>query len=338
MAENISQGGKAQVEEVVCEASGKVYLSPCQVACPLGTNIQRSHAMISLLPLDPEEAIAQIIKIGDEVYEKNPLFPLLCAYICGLCEKDCNYKDETGAVRRRMLMRLVADRYINYLKTIPALPAPTKEKIAVIGGGPGGLMCAYELSKKGYRVTIFDRNPKLGGAMRYIPAYRLPQDLVQSVINSLLRIAHTEVKLGVEVDKLDDLKKEGYRAVFIATGTPSPRPLTFERELVAAADLEGVMFGLNLLYEVLQENVPLNLYRGKKVIVVGGGNVAFDVARTARRLDGDVSLVCLENEDKSSKDGIPADVEEIEGSTEEGIKITYSRGVSEIIKALLKKV
>jgi NADPH-dependent glutamate synthase beta subunit-like oxidoreductase/NAD-dependent dihydropyrimidine dehydrogenase PreA subunit len=333
MAKDVSMEKQAPVEEVVCEAD-KVYLSPCQIRCPLDIDIQRSHTMIALLPLDPEAAAKQMIEIGKEVYEKSPLFPLLCGYICGLCEKECNYKDETGAVRRRMLMRPVAQEYIKYLETMPPLPTPTGEKVAVIGGGAGGLMCAYALSKKGYQVTILERNPKLGGAMRLIPAYRLPQYVVDSAIDNLLRIAHIEVRLGVEVNgqgqALDDLKKEGYRAVFIATGTPAPRPLTFGREIVSA-DLEGVMFGLNLLYEVLQGNVPLQLYKGKKVIVVGGGNVAFDVARTARRLGGEVTIVCLESADKSSKDGIPADDEEIEGASEEGIKIIYSRGIEEII-------
>jgi len=333
MAKEVSVDKQAQVEEVVGE-DGKVYLSPCQIRCPLDIDIQRNHTMIALLPFDPEEAAQRMIEIGNEVYEKNPLFPLLCAYICGLGEKECNYKDETGAVRRRMLMRLVAKEYLKHLKTMPPLPVPTGKKVAVIGGGAGGLMCAYVLSKKGYRVTIVERNPKLGGAMRLIPAYRLPQEVIDSVISSLLRVAHIEVRLGAEVGDgdltIDDLKKEGYRAVFIASGTPSPRPLTFEREMLSA-DLEGVMFGLNLLYEVLQGNVPLQLYEGKKVIVVGGGNVAFDVARTARRLGGDVTLLCLECADKSSKDGIPADDEEIEGATEEGIEIVYSRGVEEIV-------
>jgi len=196
-------------------------------------------------------------------------------------------------------------------------------------------MCAYELSRRGYQATIFERGDKLGGAMRYIPSYRLPQQEIKTVIDNLIRIAHIEVRLGAEVSDggstLDELKKEGYQAIFIATGTPSPRPLTFEREMVASADLEGVMYGLNLLYEVLQGNVPLHFYKDKKVIVVGGGNVAFDVARTVRRLGGKVTMVCLENEDKSSKSGIPADEEEIEGATEEGIKIVYSRGIEEII-------
>lgn len=333
MGKAVSDEEQAQVEEVINEA-GKVYLPPCQIACPLGEDIQRSHAMIALLPLDAEEAAGQIIKIGDEIYDKNPLF-LLCSYICGLCEKQCNYKDQTGAVRRRMILKLIAEYYLSYLETKPPLPVPNKEKVAVIGGGPGGLMCAYTLSKKGYRVTILERGFELGGALRYIPRYRLPKDIVDAAIRNLVRIAHIDVKLGTRMGDggktLDDLRHESYRAIFIATGTPSPRPLTIDRECVAGADLEGVMFGLPLLFAVNQGRVPPQLFQGKRAIVVGGGNVAFDVARTARRLGGEVTLVCLENGDECSKDGIPADLEEIEGATEEGIKIIYSRGVAEII-------
>lgn len=329
------QAEKSKVEVVVCDGTGKVYLPPCQAACPLRVDIQRSHAMIAQLPRDFDAAADQIIAIGDEIFKKNPLFPLLCANICGLCERQCNLEKETGAVRRRMMLRRIADPYIKHLETAPALPVPTKEAVAVVGGGPGGLMCAFDLSKRGYRVTLFERENTLGGAMRYIPRYRLPQEEIKSVIDSLIRIAHIQVRLGAGIGEggktLDDLKTEGYKAIFIATGTPSPRPLTFEHELVASKDMEGVMFGLNLLYEVLQGNVPRHYYQDKKVIVIGGGNVAFDVARTARRLGGSVTLVCLENDDKSSRDGIPADEEEIRGATEEGIKIVYSRGVEEII-------
>ncbi len=334
MSELVPQEDLTLVEEVICGAGGKVYLAPCQIACPLGEDIQRSHAMLALLPLDPEEADRQIIRIGDEIYEKNPLFPV-CSYICGICERRCNYKDETGAVRRRMLVRLVADRYIRYLETAPTLPTPDKGKVAVIGSGPGGLMCAYELSKRGYRVTILERSHELGGALRLIPRYRLPGDIVDSVINSLLRIAHIEVRLGAEIGgvgkKIDDLKKEGYQAVFLATGTPVSRPLTINGKPVDNVNLEGVTLGLNLLYEVNQGISSPGLYRDKKVIVVGGGNVAFDVARTARRLGGEVTLVCLENENRSSRDGIPADGEEVEGAAQEGIRIVYSRGVAEVI-------
>jgi NADPH-dependent glutamate synthase beta subunit-like oxidoreductase len=333
MGKTISENEHARVEEVINDG-GKVYLPPCQTACPLGEDIQRSHAMIALLPLDVEEAAGQIIKIGDEIYEKNPFF-LICSYICGLCEKKCNYKDQTGAVRRRRLVGFIAEHYLSHLGKKPSFPAPTKEKVAVVGGGPGGLMCAYMLGKRGYKVTLFERNFELGGALRYIPQYRLPEKIIHFTIHNLLRIANIEVKQGVKIGEgsktLDDLKKEGYKAIFIAVGTPAPRPLTFEREVVGGAELEEVMFGLNLLFDVNQGIIPPQFYKDKRVIVVGGGNVAFDVARTARRLGGKVTLVCLESADKSSKDGIPADVEEIEGATEEGIKIIYSRGVEEII-------
>ena len=325
---------RAQVEEVIDEASGKVYLPPCQIACPIGMDIQRTHGMIALLPLDAQEAYDQIIRMGDEIYEKNPLFPI-CGYICGLCEAECNYKDQTGTIRRRMLLRFLSDYYLPYLETKPALASPTKEKVAMVGGGPAGLMCAYILSKKEYRVTIIERSSELGGALRYIPQYRLPTNIIDTTLNNLVRIAHIDVKYGIKMGDgektLNDLKNEGYRAVFIATGTLIPRPLTIEREPVAGVELDGVVFGLNLLFDVNQGKVSPQLFQGRRVIVVGGGNVAFDVARTARRLGGDVSIVCLECEDKASKDGIPADVEEIEGGSEEGVGITYSRGVEEII-------
>jgi NADPH-dependent glutamate synthase beta subunit-like oxidoreductase/ferredoxin len=329
---------RKQVEEVVNKTTGKTYLPPCQVACPIGEDIQRTNVMISLLPTDVKEAYNRIVEIGDEIYEKNPLFTI-CGYVCGLCERQCNYKDKTGAIRRRLLKRFLTDYYTGYLDTKPGLPYPRKGKVAVIGGGPGGVMAAHMLSKKGYRVTIFERGIQLGGALRSIPQYRLPANVVDATLNNLVRIAHIDVRYGVKMGNggksLDDLKKEGYRAVFIATGTPAPRPLTFEGKVVVGADLEGVASGLNLLWEVNQSQALHQLYRrlfsGRRVIVIGGGNVAFDVARTVRRLRGDVTVVCLENKDKTSRDGIPADVEEIEGAEEEGIKIIYSRGVQEII-------
>jgi NADPH-dependent glutamate synthase beta subunit-like oxidoreductase len=329
-----SQGEQARVEEVIDGASGKIYLPPCQIACPIGEDIQRTNTMIAVLPLNAQVDSSQITRIGDEIYEKNPLFTI-CGYVCGLCEKECNYKDHTGAVRRRMLKRFLTDYYLPYLETKPPLASPSREEVAVIGGGPGGLMCAYMLGKKGYSVTIMERDSQIGGALRYIPNYRLPKDIVDITLNNMIRIANAKIKLGIKMGDdgktLNDLKDDGYKAVFIATGTPSPRPLTLGREVVKGADLEGVISGLNLLYDVNRGELSAGIYHDKRVIVVGGGNVAFDVARTARRLGGDVSIVCLECEDKSSKDGIPADVEEIEGAGEEGIKITYSRGIEEII-------
>ncbi|MFC1899891.1 FAD-dependent oxidoreductase [Chloroflexota bacterium] len=325
---------RAQVEELKNESSGKVLLPPCQVACPIGENIQRTNVMISQLPLDTQQAASKIIQVGDEIYEKNPLFAV-CGYVCGLCEKECNYKDETGAVRRRMLKRFVSDYYLSYLETKSAFPAPTKEKIAVIGGGPGGLMCAYVLGQQGYQVTVFERSNELGGALRWIPKYRLPKKVLDASLNNMMRIANVKVEFGTKLGSggkaLSDLKKDGYKAIFVATGTTEPRPLTFDMSVIAGAQLSGVMFGLNLLSDLSDGKVPSQFFQGKKVLVIGGGNVAFDAARTAKRLGGDIAMFCLENSDKSSKDGIPADEEEIEGAMEEGIEINYSRGVSEII-------
>ena len=334
---------KAIVEVVTCPESGKIYLAPCQVRCPLKLNIQRSHTALS--QLGKNLTTEQMIKIGDEIFQENPLFPIICGNICGLCEEECNYKDETGAIRRRKIIWPIGKEYLKYLDKVAKFPAPKKDKVAVIGAGPSGLMCAFELSKRGYKVTIFEKNAEIGGALRYIPKYRLPKEVSDSLLNNIVRIANLDIKTGVKIGKdgknLDDLEKMGYKAVFMATGTPSPRILTIESEtpefkqliqsLVDGDETHGIKFGINLLYDVDRGDVSLDLYKGKKVIVIGGGNVAFDVGRTAKRLGGDITIMCLECSDKECKDGIPADLEEIEGAEEEGIKIIYSRGVDGII-------
>jgi NADPH-dependent glutamate synthase beta subunit-like oxidoreductase/NAD-dependent dihydropyrimidine dehydrogenase PreA subunit len=323
--------GAARIENAV-----KQFLPPCQIRCPINEDIQRTNILISLLPEEPDLAKDGIIQVGDYLYEKNPFFTV-CGYICGLCENDCNYRTRGGAIKRRLLKRFLSDTYTPYLAQKKALDIKKdKEKVAVIGGGPGGLMCAYELSRRGYNVTVFDASPKLGGAARYIPKYRLPEDVHDAVVDNLVRIAGIEVKLGTRVGEgsltIQSLRDEGFKAFFVATGTPHIRPLTFGIERVDGQDLEGVTMGLTLLWEVNQGNIPPDYYKGKKVIVIGGGNVAFDVARTARRLGGDVTLVCLEIMDKTSKDAIPADDEEIEAGQEEGIRIVSGRGVRHILR------
>jgi NADPH-dependent glutamate synthase beta subunit-like oxidoreductase len=333
-------GKKDTIETVICKEGAKIYLPPCQIKCPVGEDIQRTNAMLSLLSTNKDEAAKQVITIGDQIYEKNPMFPI-CGYVCGLCEKECNYKDKTGAIRRKMLKRFISDYYVPYLDKKPALPAPTKDKVAIVGSGPAGMMAAYELCKKGYKVTIFEKDKVLGGAVRLIPKYRLPVSVLDGTLKNLARISHAEVKYGWGLEDgsktysthtLEDLKQKGFKAVFIATGTPIARPLTIEGRMVMGEDfVEGVLFGLPMLYDAGQGKLPHDLYKGKKVLVIGGGNVAFDAARVARRLGGEVTLACLECEDKKHRDGIPADLDEIEGGHEEGIKIVYSRGVSDIV-------
>jgi len=322
--------GAARVEEAI-----KQLLPPCQIKCPINEDIQRTNVLISLLPEQPERAKDQIIEISDYLYEKNPFFNI-CGYICGLCELECNYKTKGGAIRRRLLKRFLSDVYTEHLSEKEEFGVvKDKENVAVIGGGPSGLMCAYALSKKGYRVTVFEASNRLGGALWLIPSYRLPADVLSTTLTNLVRIAGIDVKYAARLGEgkltIEKLRNDGYRAVFLAKGTPYPRVLTFDGEVVEGQDLSGVMYGHTLLYEVSHGNIGQDYFEGKRLIVIGGYNVAFDVARTARRLGGDVTIVALEAEDKTSRDGIPADEEEVTAAWEEGIRIVYSRGVERII-------
>jgi NADPH-dependent glutamate synthase beta subunit-like oxidoreductase len=319
----------------IAEEALKQYLPPCQMKCPINEDIQRTNVLISMLPLDPDEARDGINQIGDYLYERNPLFPV-CGYVCGLCELECNYQEKGGAIRRRLLKRFISDNYMDSIRDKEEFNVEkTKENVAVVGGGPAGLLCAHDLSRRGYRVTIFESSDRLGGALWLIPHYRLPEEVLTCSVNNLARICGADVKLNARVGDgkltLDKLKKDGFKAVFIAKGTPLPRILTYGREKVEGQELSGVMYGQTFLYEVSHGNIQPGYFQGKRIIVIGGGNVAFDVARTAKRLGGDTTVVCVESRDKSSRDGIPADEEEIKGAWEEGIRIVYSRGVRKII-------
>ena len=317
------------------EPAIKQYLPPCQLRCPINEDIQRTNVLISLLPHNMDKARPGLIQIGDYLFEKNPFFPV-CGYICGICELGCNYKVKGGSIRRRLLKRFLSESYLDHLDDKEEFDVvKDKGNVAVIGGGPGGLMCAFDLSRKGYRVTIFEASNRLGGTLWLIPHYRLPKDVLVRVMQNMVRIAGIEVKYNTRIGEgklgLDKLAKEGFKAVFIAKGTPAPRVLTYRNEQVENQDLAGVMYAQSFLYEVSRGILEQDYFTGKKVIVIGGGNVAFDAARSARRLGADVTVVALECKIKASKDGIPADEEEIRGAWEEGIPVVYSRGVSKIL-------
>jgi NADPH-dependent glutamate synthase beta subunit-like oxidoreductase/NAD-dependent dihydropyrimidine dehydrogenase PreA subunit len=317
------------------EMAVRQCLPPCQIKCPINEDIQRTNVLISLLSDDLDLAREGIVQIGEYLYDKNPFFNI-CGYICGICELECNYSKKGGAIKRRLLKRFLSDVYTDRLKEREELEIlRDKENVAIIGGGPGGLMCAYHLSKRGYRVTIIEASGRLGGALWLVPEYRLPKEVLQTTVENLVRIAGIDVRynsrLGSGKLTLEKLKNEGYKAVFLATGLPYPRVLTFEGESLEGQDLSGVMYGHTYLYEVSHNNIAPDYFKDKKVIVTGGGNVAFDVARSARRQGAEVTVVALERDDKDHRDGIPADEEEIRGAWEEGIRIIYSRGVRKII-------
>ncbi len=317
------------------EPAMKQLLPPCQERCPVNEDIQRTNVLISLLPEDPAQAKEGLIQIGDYLFEQNPFFPV-CGYICGICEPGCHYKSMGGAIRRRLLERFVSEVYLNRLDRKEEFGAErNSDPVAVVGGGPAGLMCAFFLSRRGYRVTIFEASGRLGGALWLIPHYRLPKIVLQRVIENMVRMADIEVRYNSRVGEgkltLERLRKNGFKAVFIAKGTPAPRVLTFNGVQVDHQDLEGVVYGQTLLAEMSRGILVKDYFQGKRVIVIGGGNPAFDAARSARRLGAIVTLIALECEDEKSRDRLPADHEEVRGARQEGIKIMYSHGVSKIL-------
>jgi len=326
-----SDQGQSRVEPAVVQV-----LPPCQIYCPINEDIQRTNVLLSLLPNSLEAARQGLAEIGDYLFERNPFFPI-CGYVCGLCELGCNYGVRGGSIRRRLLKRFLAENYMERLAQRPESQRDFPfEKVAVVGGGPAGLMAAYHLSAKGYRVTVFEASERLGGALWLIPAYRLPRNILQDNLRQLVRMGGfetcCETTIGPESLSLNELFEQGYQAIFIGRGSPQPRILSFAGEVVSGQDLGGVMFGHDFLYEVSRGELQGDYLAGRRVIVVGGGNVAFDAVRTARRLGGEASLVCLECEDKNSRDGVPADRDEVRAAWEEGVHIYYSRAVQRIME------
>lgn len=290
----------------------KLILPPCQVKCPINEQIQRTNVMISLLPDDEALAREKIIRICEELYESNPFFGV-CGYICGLCEQECNYKDNGGSIRRRLLKKFLSDVYAAHVSDRQIQQVSRAGgRVAVIGGGPSGLTCASFLSKKGYAVTIFDAHPKLGGMLRYgIPEYRLPEEVLDREIGNVL--AHgVEVRPGVRVGRditLDDLKSRGFDALYIAVGSQLGKPMGIENE-----EHPSVQSGVHFLQAVKKAGVPK---LSGTVAVVGGGNTAVDAARTAIRCGADrVALLY-----RRTRAEMPADPEEVRDALEEGVQL-----------------
>ncbi|MBC8442469.1 MAG: FAD-dependent oxidoreductase [Deltaproteobacteria bacterium] len=288
--------------------------APCQSACPAYIDIPTVIALIGQGRYDE----------ATEVILQDSPFPWTCGLICPHpCEDAClrGERDEPVSIQ---LMKAYAAKITADGQGYRNRPVAEKrpEKVAVIGSGPSGLSAAYFLAMKGYGVTIFERLPLAGGMLRFgIPAYRLPKDILDTEIENIKRLGveiRTHICFGEDIS-LESLRSEGFGAFYFAVGLNLSRALGFEGE-----DLEGVLGGVDFLRaSALGDNMGL----GKKVIVVGGGNVAIDVARTARRMGGeDVQLICLEKRDE-----MPAWEHEIVDAEEEGITIHNSLGPSRIL-------
>ena len=325
-------------------------LIPCMTGCPVGTNAG---------------GYVQAIHQGDfrRAYEiaraPNPI-----ASICGrICAHPCEAKCRRGSIDEpisiRALKRVVTERYgpespnlklkqevrkISFSEGVVPLPTAPKNrrKVAIVGAGPAGLACAHDLAVMGYEVTLFDAAPVAGGMLVLgVPEYRLPRDLIRAEIQAILDLG-VELKLGQKLGKdftLPDLQKEGFEAFFLAIGTGRSRSLP-----IPGVELDGVINGIDFLLNV---NLGYRVELGHRVVVVGGGNVAFDVARTAlrqeERLDAgpvlidaarvairmgarEVHVVTLE-----SRKELPADLEELFEAETEGIQIHCHKGPNRLL-------
>ncbi|HJX13162.1 MAG TPA: FAD-dependent oxidoreductase [Dehalococcoidales bacterium] len=300
------------------------FMPPCQNTCPAGLDVNAYVLMASRG------------QIGESYrYLKQQLpFPGVIGRVCPHpCEAECNRGKLDDPIAINDIKRFVADTVIaeglpDYLKKqcLPEdLPITRKEKVAVVGSGPAGLTAAYFLIKKGYAVTVYEAAAVAGGMMSLgVPEHRLPRKVVKWEIDAIKKMG-VDIKLNSPVGKgkltLDSLKKD-YDAVFIAAGSQNSMNLR-----VPGEDTAGVLQAVPFLKDV---NSGKKVVVDKKVVVVGGGSVAIDVATTALRLGaGSVTVTCLE----CSEEEMPALVEEIHQAQEEGIKIDMSWGPRQILTA-----
>ena len=299
-----------------CYSSGT---APCKTACPAHIGIQGYLKMAS------QGRYTEALEL---IKKENP-FPAVCGRICNKrCEAACTRGTIDEAIAIDEVKKFIAqkdlDSKVRFIpkKVIPSNRGEFSQKIAIIGGGPAGLSCAFYLAEKGYRPTVFEKNKLAGGMLVYgIPSFKLEKDVVAAEIDVMKEMG-VEIKTGVEVGKdvtIAQLREQGYKAFYIAIGCQGGRKAGIPGE-----DAEGVMTAVDFLRTVADDK---NFKVSGKTVVVGGGNVAIDVSRTAWRCGAsDLQQFCLEQRSE-----MPATVEEIEEAEEEEIKINCGWGPKEIL-------
>jgi NADPH-dependent glutamate synthase beta subunit-like oxidoreductase len=302
----------------------KLGIAPCQDACPAG---QHAQGYIALIREGRWEDALRVIKMD------NP-FPGICGRICNhRCEEACNRGTWDEPVSIRALKRFVTDKvYASPRK--PVEPAEIKypdQRVAIIGAGPCGLTVAQDLIRAGYPVTVFEALPMAGGMLRFgVPEYRLPNEIIEREVQDIIDLG-VDLRLNHRVENLDELFAEGYAAVFIAVGAHEGIRLP-----IPGADLEGVVINTDFLRDVRLGRyewdgngrvvTPQGKLFGPRVLVLGGGNVAIDCARTAVRLGCEVHLACLE-----SREEMPAHPWEVDAAEEEGVHLHTGRTFEAIL-------
>ena len=287
-----------------CEAGvcSELFRAKCINACPIGQDVP------GYLSLVGEGRYEDAISL---IYQTNPM-PGVCGRVCTHpCMDVCLRGQTDEALSIPKIKRFAADMARKNGVTVSVMKGEAKDqRVAVIGGGPGGLAAAYHLALMGYQPTIFEELPHLGGMLRYgIPAYRLPREILEQEIDFILSVgveAKTNTKIGREIT-LHQLQRD-YDAVFIAIGAHKSLPIR-----ISGGDLPGVRGGAEFLREMELGTAPKV---GKSVAVIGGGNVAIDVARTCRRMGSEVTVVY-----RRERKDMPAYEEEIEDALAEGIEL-----------------
>ena len=294
--------------------------APCKTACPAHIAVQ------GYIKMAAEGRYLDALKL---IKQDNP-FPAVCGSICNRrCEDACTRGTIDSPVAIDEIKRFIAEqelnaetRYVPARRTYRASTEDYAEHIAVIGAGPAGMSCAYYLANMGYPVTVFEKNPVPGGMLTLgIPNFRLEKDVVNAEIE-VLREMGVEFKCGVEVGKdvtLDELRTQGYKGFFLGIGAQKSSALRIPGE-----ELEGVFGGVEFMREVNLGSKPAI---GDKVAVIGGGNVAMDVCRTAVRLGAKETYVVY----RRSEDEMPADKMEVAEAKEEGVKFLFLNAPAEII-------
>lgn len=293
--------------------------APCKTACPAHIAVQ---GYLKLAAQGKYREALQLIK------RDNP-FPAVCGHICNRrCEDACTRGTIDQAVAIDEVKRFIAQQDLKAEtrfvpeKVIPKVDGEFEEKIAIIGGGPAGLSCAYYLAEKGYRPTVFEKEKQPGGMLMHgIPEFRLEKDVIEAEID-VLRALGVEFRCGVEVGKdvtIPELREQGYKGFYVAIGLQSGGKLG-----VPGEDAEGVKAGIELMREV---NLEGKKSLSGRVVVIGGGNIGADVARTALRCGAEkVSLYCLED-----YDSMPMGEEDRTECEEDGIEIHAGWGQTEIL-------
>jgi len=299
----VGEGWRFTYQVIECH---RAATPPCTAACPGGLNVWRyvNLAVVGRF----EEAL--------EVVRKTTPFAGVLGYVCTRpCEANCERGNIDMPVAIRSIKAFLADYEMKAgrKKTTP-VKKTKNDKVAIVGAGPAGLSCAYDLIRQGYPVTVFESSSKAGGLMRWgIPEFRLPRNLVDNEISYIEELG-VEIKTNTPVKALDDLFKQGYKAIYLATGCPVNLKLGILNE-----DAEGIIYVLDFLKRV---NFGADVKLGNRVAVIGGGNAAIDAARVAKRQGAkEVHLVCLECTDLTSKDRMPAQDYEIQEAAKEGVVI-----------------